>query len=335
MQHMELSTEKRSHHAWLGAFLLVMALTLGAYLKAQGLEFYLSAITRVLIYGIAACALNLVLGYAGLVSFGHAAFWGIGAYVTGILIQDGHTSGYVAFALSMLICAVLAACIGLISLRTKGVYFIMITLAFSQMLFYLMNSNKSYGGDEGFNLTRRLDFGFGWDLKNPFNFYLLVLFCLALTLWVISRIVNSRFGTVIQAQKDDELRAGAIGFNVFAFQLCVFMISGALTGLAGSLMANQQNYVSPALLNWTESGLLMMMVIFGGVGTVWGGLIGAVVILGLEEFLADYSEHFQFYVGWILLFVVLFLPEGLISLFDKKRWGLKSSEPVLGDSHEK
>ena len=335
MQHMELSTEKRSHHAWLGAFLLLMALTLGAYLKAQGLEFYLSAITRVLIYGIAACALNLVLGYAGLVSFGHAAFWGIGAYVTGILIQDGHTSGYVAFALSMFICAVLAALIGLISLRTKGVYFIMITLAFSQMLFYLMNSNKSYGGDEGFNLTHRLDFGLGWDLKNPFNFYLLVLFCLSLTLWAISRIVNSRFGRVIQAQKDDELRAGAIGFNVFAFQLCVFMISGALTGLAGSLMANQQNYVSPALLNWTESGLLMMMVIFGGVGTVWGGLIGAIVILGLEEFLADYSEHFQFYVGWILLLVVLFLPKGLISVFDKKRWGLKSSEPVLGNSHEK
>jgi branched-chain amino acid transport system permease protein len=332
MQSLRAFSLSRQGGSWLGIALLVLAVCLGGYLRAQGLEFYLSAITRVLIYGIAACSLNLVLGYAGLVSFGHAAFWGLGAYVTGILIQGGQTSGYEAFVLSMFCCALLAALIGFISLRTKGVYFIMITLAFSQMLFYLMNSNKSYGGDEGFNLTHRLDFGFGFDLKNPFNFYLLVLLCLTLTLWVISRLVDSRFGRVIRAQKDDELRAAAIGFNVFAFQLCVFMISGALTGLAGALMANQQNYVSPALLNWTESGLLMMMVIFGGVGTVWGGLLGALVILGLEEFLADYSEHFQFYVGWILLLVVLFLPRGLISLFDKQRWSFKKNS-ILGGSH--
>ncbi len=333
MQGNDASNPKGLLNALFGLVLFGLLLTLGAYLKSQGLEFYLSTITRVLIYGIAACALNLALGYAGLVSFGHAAFWGMGAYVTGILIQDGHTSGWLAFALSMLFCALLAALIGVISLRTKGVYFIMITLAFSQMIFYLMNSNKSYGGDEGFNLSHRLDFGLGWDFKNPFYFYLLVLFCLGLTLWVISKIVSSRFGRVIQAQKDDELRAGAIGFNVFAFQLCVFMISGALTGLAGSLMANQQNYVSPALLNWTESGLLMMMVIFGGVGTVWGGLLGAIVILGLEEFLADYSEHFQFYVGWVLLLVVLFLPQGLISLFGPGRMRLRKSKANTGASH--
>ena len=310
MKHMQTS---RAWAWWLAAG---VAIAFPFAMQALDETFYISMASRMLIYGLAAISLNLVLGYGGLVSFGHAAFVGIGAYTVGILITEGVPNGWIGFALAMAIAAAFAAVIGAVSLRTRGVYFIMITLAFAQMVFYLVNSVKAYGGDEGLNLSERSAFGFGLDLKDDTTFYFFVLALLAACLFGIHRLMHSRFGRVILAIRDDEVRAESIGYPVYRYKLILFVMAGALGGLAGALMVNQQNYVSPNLLHWTQSGLLMVMVILGGVGTLAGGLWGAIVLLTLEDVIAEYTIHWQFYVGWVLLAVVLLAPKGLAGL----RW---------------
>lgn len=297
--------------------LLVLAVAAIAYpfvMRALDAEFYISVASRILIYGIAATSLNLLLGYGGLVSFGHAAFFGIGAYAVGIMITEGVVSGWLGFPVAMGTAALAAAAIGAVSLRTRGVYFIMITLAFAQMLFYLVNSVKAYGGDEGLNIKVRSDFGFGLNLKDDLSFYFVVLACLAGSLLLVYRLMRSRFGRVVLAMRDDDTRAEAIGFPTFRYKLILFVIGGALGGLAGALTVNQQNYVNPNVLHWTQSGTLMVMVILGGVGTLWGGVLGAAALLVLEEVVAAYTVHWQFYVGWVLLLIVLFAPRGLVGL---------------------
>jgi branched-chain amino acid transport system permease protein len=277
-------------------------------------DFYISTASRIGVFAIAATSLNLILGYGGLVSFGHAAFVGVGAYTVGVMIDAGIVNGWLGFAAAMLVAAALSAAIGAVSLRTRGVYFIMITLAFAQMLFYLANSVKAYGGDEGLSLLARSDFGLGLDLQDDITFYYVVIAILALVVLLVHRLVHSRFGKVVQAMREDDVRAEAIGFPTYRYKLILFVIGGALGGLAGALMANQQNYISPNLLHWTQSGTLMVMVIIGGVGTLFGGALGALALLVLEEVSADYTTHWQFYVGWILLAVVLFAPRGLMAL---------------------
>jgi branched-chain amino acid transport system permease protein len=225
----------------------------------------------------------------------------------------------VAFPAAVAVAALAALLIGAISLRTRGVYFIMITLAFAQMLFYLANSIKAWGGDEGLNLAARSAFGLGIDLGNDLHFYLLVLGVLAALLVALQRLDQSRFGQAIRAIRLDEIRAESIGFPVARYQLLLFVIGGALGGLAGALMVNQQRYVNPNLLYWTQSGTLMVMVILGGVGSRWGGLLGAAALLLLEETLSLYTIHWQFWVGWLLLAVVLFAPRGLAGLASWRR----------------
>ena len=294
MKHTQTS---RAWAWWLAA---AVAIAFPFAMQALDETFYISMASRMLIFGLAAVSLNLVLGYGGLVSFGHAAFVGIGAYTVGILITEGVPNGWIGFALAMAIAAAFAAVIGAVSLRTRGVYFIMITLAFAQMVFYLVNSVKAYGGDEGLNLSERSAFGFGLDLKDDTAFYFFVLALLAASLFGIHRLMHSRFGRVILAIRDDEVRAESIGYPVYRYKLILFVMAGALGGLAGALMVNQQNYVSPNLLHWTQSGLLMVMVILGGVGTLAGGLWGAIVLLTLEDVIAEYTIHWQFYVGWVV-----------------------------------
>ncbi len=299
------------------AALVVLAVAAIAYpfaMRALGEEFYISVASRMMVYAIAATSLNLILGYGGLVSFGHAAFLGIGAYTVGILITEGVVSGWIGIPAAMALAALVAIPIGAVSLRTRGVYFIMITLAFAQMLFYLVNSVKAYGGDEGLNIRERSAFGFGLNLKDDLTFYFVVLACLAGTLLVVHRIMGSRFGRIVLAMRDDDVRAEAIGVPTFRYKLVLFVIGAALGGLAGALMVNQQNYVNPNVLHWTQSGTLMVMVILGGVGTLWGGVLGAFTLLVLEEVVAAYTVHWQFYVGWVLLAIVLYAPKGLVGL---------------------
>ena len=301
------------------AIVFALLIALPWFLEAIDEAFYISTATRIGVFAIAATSLNLVLGYGGLVSFGHAAFVGLGAYTVTLLTNAGLPNGWLNLAAAVFFAALLSAVVGAVSLRTRGVYFIMITLAFAQMLFYLANSIKAWGGDEGLNLDQRMDFGFGIDFYDDRNFYYLVLLAFAATILVVHRLAHSRFGRVVAAMREDDVRAESIGFPTWRYKLILFVIGGALGGLAGALMANQQNYVSPNLLHWSQSGTMMVMVIIGGVGTLWGGALGAVALLVLEEIAADYTTYWQFYVGWILLAVVLFAPRGLAGMRMRRR----------------
>jgi branched-chain amino acid transport system permease protein len=304
--------------------LLVIALAFPWVMAWANQHFYVSFASRVLIYAMAAASLNLVLGYGGMVSFGHAAFFGAGAYIVGILAIEGVSSAWVAWPAAAAVAALAAAAIGALSLRTRGVYFIMITLAFAQMMYYVFVSLKAYGGDDGLQMPGRSILVPGLSLRDDLTWYYVVLALLAAVLYVLHRIVQSRFGRVIVAIRENEARAAAIGYPVYRYKLACFVISGAIAGLAGALLANQGSYVSPGVLHWIQSGTLMIMVILGGVGRFWGGPIGAAVLLTLEEtlsgggLLGDYALHWQLPVGAILLAIVLFAPQGIAGAFAKK-----------------
>jgi len=309
--------------------LIAIFIALPLVLTATNNLFYVGLASRILIYALAATSLNLVLGYGGMISFGHAAFVGTGAYVAGILFVEGVTSAWIAWPAALIGAALAALLIGAVSLRTRGVYFIMITLAFAQMMFYLVNSMKAYGGDAGLTLPRRPSLGI--DLGNEVVFYYVVLLLLLLALYFLGRLADSRFGRVIVAIRENEQRAQALGFPVYRYRLACFVIAGAAGGLAGALLAAHGKYVSPNVLHWTQSGTLMIMVILGGVGRLWGGVLGAVVLLGLEHLIADYpvrwlaalapnyQQHAGLAVGLVLLAVVLLAPQGISGLLQGRQ----------------
>ena len=233
-------------------------------------------------------------------------------------MQHGVMSAWVAWPIAMLVSAFFALLIGWVSLRTQGVYFIMITLAFAQMLYYLAVSVRAYGGDDGLSLAGRSAVGAGVDLGNDTHFYYVTLAFLVAAIVLITRMLNARFGHVLQAIRENEVRMTAIGFPVFRYKLVAFTLAGALAGLAGALLANQSSFVSPALMQWSQSGMLMIMVILGGVGHLYGGVLGAIVFLLLEEFLSHYTIHWQLGLGAVLLGVVLLAPNGLTSMLRRK-----------------
>jgi branched-chain amino acid transport system permease protein len=313
----------------LAVFLLLLAFPLA--MQAMDSLFYVSLASRILIYAIAATSLNLALGYGGMVSFGHAAFFGAGAYTVGILAAEGVSSLWIAWPAAMAVAALAALFIGAVSLRTRGVYFIMITLAFAQMVYYLFVSLKTYGGEDGLPVRGRSGPGFGLSLSGDLAWYYVVLAIFAVLLYALHRLSRSRFGRVIEAIRENETRAEAIGFPVYRYQLACFVLSGAAAGLAGALIANQSGYVSPSLLHWIQSGTLMIMVILGGVGTLWGGALGAAALLGLEHLIADYrftwlarlvpnyQDHAGLAVGIVLLAIVLLAPQGLAGFFARRR----------------
>jgi len=312
------------------AVLFLAALVFPYAMQSIDQVYYVTMASRILIYALAATSLNLVLGYGGMISFGHTAFVGAGAYTASVMIVEGITSAWIGWPLAMVVSGLLALAIGAISLRTRGVYFIMITLAFAQMIYYLTVSMKAYGGDEGLTLTQRASLGLGLDLADDITFYYVVLAIVAIALYCLSRLVNARFGRVIQAIRENETRMEAIGYATFRYKLACFAMAGALGGLAGALLATQNNYVNPGILHWTESGKLMIMVILGGVGHLYGGLIGAVGLLGLEELLANhkigwlaalypnYQQHSLLAVGVAMLCVVLYAPQGIAGLFARR-----------------
>lgn len=293
---------------------LVIALALPWVLQAAGVDFYLSVVSRMVVYAIAATSLNLLIGYGGMISLGHAAFFGLGAYSTGILLSEGVQSAGLHLLVIAVVTGVMALLIGAISLRTRGVYFIMITLAFAQMLFYLANSVKGYGGDEGLTVKVRSLLPGGHSLHEPTTFYYAALVLLAGVLFFLHLYTGSRFGRAVQALRDDEVRAEALGLPTFVCKLVIFVVAGVVCGIAGGLSVNLQGYVSPNVLYWTQSATLMVMVILGGVGTLWGGVLGAVALLLAQEVLSAYTPYFEFWTGWALLAVVLFARHGLAGL---------------------
>ena len=283
--------------------------------------FYLELGRRIMIFAIAALSLNLILGYGGMISFGHAAYLGVGAYAVGVLAHYGITNGLLQWALAIGASAVVAAAIGAVSIRTSGIYFIMITLAFSQMLYYLGISIEEFGGDDGMRLPKKSQFPGLLDLDNPVAFYYLVLAILIAFLYLGHRLVNSRFGMVIQAAKANEPRTRAIGFSPYPYRLAAFVISGAMCGLAGALLVNQTVFLTPEFMNWTRSGELMFMVILGGVSTTAGPVLGAAAMLLLEDVLSGATVHWQIILGPILILVVLFARRGLAGLLPEGRRG--------------
>jgi branched-chain amino acid transport system permease protein len=276
--------------------------------------FYLDLLRRIMIFAIAALSLNLILGYGGMISFGHAVFLGVGGYAVGVLAYHGIESGYIQWPVAIVASAIVALAIGAISIRTSGVYFIMITLAFSQMLYYLGISIEEYGGDDGMRLTVRSQFPGLVNLDNGTAFYYVVLGLLCLFIFVVHRLVNSRFGMVIRAARSNEARTRAIGFSPYAYRLTAFVIAGAMCGVAGALLVNHTSYLTPDFMNWTRSGELMFMVILGGMGTAIGPVLGAAVLLLLEDFLSAWTQHWQIILGPLLVLAVLFAKRGLAGL---------------------
>jgi branched-chain amino acid transport system permease protein len=298
---------------WPWSVLVLLALiALPFVANVFGEAFYIALATRILIFALAATSLNLILGFGGMVSFGHAAFLGVGAYTVVILSQMGVVDAWVAWPTAMVVAGLFALLIGAVSLRTQGVYFIMITLAFAQMMYYLVVSFKAYGGDDGMSLPARSRIGF-LDMSNDTHFYYVTLLACVAVLVLTARVLNARFGHVLQAIRENEVRMQSLGYAVFRYKLCAFVMSGSLAGLAGALLANQSGFVSPAMMQWSQSGMLMMMVILGGVGHLYGGVWGAIVFLLLEETLSHFTIHWQLGLGALLLMVVLLLPNGLTS----------------------
>lgn len=287
-------------------------------LEALGLDFYIGVATRVLIFAIAAASLNLILGEGGLVSFGHAAFLGLGAYTVGILMDAGIGSAWIAWPAAMLVSGLAAALVGAVSLRTRGVYFIMITLAFAQMFYYLMVSLKAYGGEDGLALAQRSALP-GLDLQQDAQLYWVVLALAAAALALLARWTGSPFGWLLRAARENEPRVSALGGEVLRVQWLAFVLAGALAGLAGALLANLNGLVTPHMMHWSQSGQLMVMVILGGAGALWGGPLGALVFLLLEELLSGLTLHWQMGLGLILLAVVLWAPRGLAGLLARRR----------------
>jgi branched-chain amino acid transport system permease protein len=276
--------------------------------------YILSLLTRAMIFGIAAVSLDLILGYGGMISFGHAAFLGIGAYSVGILASHGAADMALHLLVTLAASAGFALVIGAVSLRTRGVYFIMITLAFGQMLFFLAVSLAAYGGDDGMTLAARSLVAGQSLLASPRTFYYFAFACLLAAFLLCRAIVTSRFGRVLRAARENPVRTEALGFNPAAFQLAAFVIAGMLCGIAGFLLANHTEFVSPAYMTWQRSGDLIFMTVLGGAGTGIGPIVGAAVFLLLEEILSEITQHWRMIFGPLLILVVLFGRGGLIGL---------------------
>ncbi len=284
--------------------------------------FYMDLIARIMIFAIAAVSLDLILGHGGMVSFGHAAYMGIGAYAVGVLSYYGIDNGFLQIPLALGAAALIGLVFGALSLRTSGVYFIMITLAFAQMLYFLAISLEEFGGDDGMS-SMRSEFSGLIDMYDTVQFYYLIFTILVLVLFGLHRLVLSRFGMVIQASRSNEKRMHAVGFPTFRYKLAAFTIASTICGLAGVLFANLNEFVSPDVMHWTHSGEIMIMVIMGGMGTLIGPVLGATAFLLLEEYLPEWmemavtngGEHWAIIMGPILIAIVLFGRGGIHALF--------------------
>ena len=310
--------------------LLVGLTLLPAYVSFTGDRFLLILFTRIVILAIAAVSLNLILGYGGMMSFGHAAYLGIGGYTVAILAFEGVQSGFMQWPAALAASALFALVIGALSLRTRGVYFIMITLAFAQMTYYLASGTARYGGDDGLGLDNRSQFGGLLNLSDKTTFYYVCLILFYASIYLVWRFSISRFGMVLRGTRSNETRMLAIGFPTYRYKLAAFVIAGTLCGLAGALIANHTEFVSPAMMFWTRSGDLIVMVVLGGMGSLFGPLFGAVALLVLEQFLpaaiqlavrpfnpagaVKAGEYWQIVLGPMLLLVVLFARGGIDGL---------------------
>jgi branched-chain amino acid transport system permease protein len=296
----------------LALFLIFAVIPVAASLLGEG--YVLSLVTRVMIFAIAALALDLLVGYGALVSFGHAAFIGLGAYAVGILAAHDIGDALISLPVALGASALFALATGVVCLRTKGVYFIMITLAFGQMAYFTASSLAPYGGDDGLTIHTRSTLGGIPVFASDRSLYYVSLFCLAVVYLMCRALVASRFGRVYRGARENAQRMSAIGFEVFRFQLAAYVIAGVIGGLSGFLLANATDFVSPAYMAWQRSGDLLIMVIVGGMGTLDGAIIGAAVFLLTEEWLSGLTEHWKMIFGPLLVLVALFARGGVLGV---------------------
>jgi branched-chain amino acid transport system permease protein len=305
----------------LNAAVVVGLALVPAYAGLAGDPFLLTLFTRVIILALAALSLNLIMGFGGMVSFGHAAYLGIGGYAVGILAKEGIGSGFVQWPVAVAASALYALAVGALSLRTRGVYFIMITLAFAQMIYYVAIGLDRYGGEDGLTIYTPSQFDGLIDLNNKTLFYYLCFALLLAAIYLVWRIVNSRFGMVIRGARSNERRMRAIGFPTFRYKLVCFVIAGAMCGLAGALLASHTNFISPAMMHWTRSGDLIVMVVLGGMHAMFGPLIGALVFLLLQEGLSHVTNYPDLILGPLLLLVAIYVHGGIDALLFGARRG--------------
>jgi branched-chain amino acid transport system permease protein len=314
-------------------YLVLGLLTLAPLVEST---FYLQLLTKVLIMAIFAMSLDLLVGYTGLVSFGHAAYFGLAGYALALM-----TPGYDAVSLwwtlpaAIAICALFALITGMLVLRTRGIYFIMVTLAFAQMLFFVFHDTKLGGGSDGAYIYAKPSMKLGdfelVNLEKPAQFYWLALFLMAATYLLLHRILGSSFGRALLGIKVNEHRMRALGFPVFKYQLASFTLAGSLAGLAGYMAAVQYGFVNPEILSWHQSGAVLMMVILGGMGTLYGSVIGAFAFVLLQEVLSNQAwfgiaaKHWQLALGIFIMLVALYMPQGLAGLAQKFRKPVQES----------
>ena len=294
--------------------------------------FYVTLFTRILIFALAATGLNLILGYGAMVSFGHAMYMGIGAYAVGMLSHHGIGNGWAHLGAALGAGLVLALVVGTICLRTSGMAFIMITLAFAQMVFFLAVSLKEYGGDDGLSIAGRSDFGL-FSLAHNNSLYYAAYGLLLLVLYALWRLIHARFGMVLRGCKSNERRMAALGFPTLRYKLAAYVLSALVCVLAGVLLANLTKFVAPAYMAWTVSGELIVMIVLGGLSTLIGPVVGAVALLMLEEGLSSLkigvpavdtliNQHWLALIGLFIVFVVLVMKQGIYGWFvarDSKR----------------
>lgn len=332
----------KSHSVPTVVLLLLAAIPLGAWWA--GHIFWIDLFTRLVILTIAAASLNLLMGYSGLASFGHAAYMGIGAYAVGIPVYHAtyggadflaSYSGFVHFALAIGAAAFFALVTGIISLRTRGVHFIMITMAFSQMIYYTLVSIDEYGADDGLTVDLRSEFPVV-SLDDPVQLFVLCYLSLLVVLYLTHRITRSRFGVVLAGARQNETKLSALGLDAYRYRLVAFVLAGSVCGYAGALMANYTTFISPSMVEWTRSGELMFMVILGGVAYLFGPVFGAAAFLILEYFLSQWWVYWHLPFGLFLIGTVLFFKGGIGGLLQEN-----SAQPVApvvdqkasGDQH--
>jgi len=303
--------------------LIVFLFAMPLYAWAMDDQYLLTLFGRILAFALCALGLNLALGYGGMVSLGHAMYIGLGAYSVGILSELGLTSGWLHLLVALVTTAVVAAGVGWVALRTKGIAFIMITLAFAQLFYYVFVSLKMFGGDDGMSLKQLSDFGVLTGSKTAI--YLSLSVTVGVALWLIHRIVHSRFGLVLRATMVNERRVNAVGTRSLPYRLAAYVISAELCALGGYFLANLTGFVSPSLMSWMISGELIVMVLLGGAGTVFGPIVGATSLLLVEEGLKLLTEHWPLILGPIIVLIVVFLRKGI--------WGLLS-DPVEESSSQ-
>ncbi|MBP6018639.1 MAG: branched-chain amino acid ABC transporter permease [Burkholderiaceae bacterium] len=297
---------------------LIMAgfMLVPVYVSVSGDTYALILFGRILVFALAALGLNLALGFGGMISLGHAMYIGLGAYSVGIMSSLGWHAGWLHLLVTMLVTAVVAGMLGWVALRTRNIAFIMITLAFAQLFYFIFMGLENFGGDDG--MTLDVASNFGPLTGNPYAQYLATAVAVVVAALALSRLVESRFGLVLRATMVSERRVNAVGTASLSYRLMAYVISAELCALAGYFLVNLTGFVSPAYMAWTVSGELIVMVLLGGLGTVFGPVVGAAALLLVEEVLKGYTEHWPLVLGPAIVLMVVFLRKGL--------WGLLGSQ---------